>query len=244
MADRSLAWSVAGGYATVPAGMELGEFGTYEDLISTPGYHGGLTQEAAYMDAGIELDETRLAVAPYNLPYEVQRPPPVKQTTLPVGWTPPPMTVSGSETNGLGVLPPVNGGVATPMAFPLIAGAGMIAGRFLSLGALKALLRSLGPKILKAIIGVAAFKEFMDLLGINAPDETQIRIKAGGKRRYSIGSNPRVRTLQKVSRHCQRLLKRHEKVIREFLPKKAPRYGIPPARALSAIEKAAIRGSG
>ncbi|GAJ09636.1 unnamed protein product, partial [marine sediment metagenome] len=65
----------------------------------------------------------------------------------------------------------------------------------------------------------------------------------GGKRRYSIGSNPRVGTLQKVSRHCQRLLKRHEKVIREFLPKKTTRYGIPPAKALSAIERAAIRGT-
>lgn len=140
----------------------------------------------------------------------------------------------------------LNGGVsditATPAAFPLL-GLGAIAG-YLSLGALKGLLRTLGPKILKALIGVMAFKEFMDMLGIGAPDETQIKIrKAGAGRRYSIGSNPRVRTLQKVSRHCKRLLTKHEKVIREFLPKKQPRYGIPPAKALSAIERAAIRGT-
>lgn len=144
----------------------------------------------------------------------------------------PGIETDGVAINGLG------GVEATPMGLPLVVGAAAM----LSLGFLKRFFIRYGAKALKLLIGVAAFKEFMDMLGIGAPDETMIRIRKGARRRYSIGSNPRVGTLQKVSRHCQRLLKRHEKVIREFLPKKAPRYGIPPSRALSPIEKAAIRG--
>ena len=136
----------------------------------------------------------------------------------------------------------LNGGVtAQPMAVPLLA-LGAIAG-FLSLATLKRLLVTLGPKILKGIIGVAAFKEFMDLLGIGAPDDTQIKVRArGAGRRYSIGSNPRVRTLQKVGRHVKRLLVKHEKIIREFIPKKQPRYGVQAGKYLSAVEKKEIRG--
>ena len=63
----------------------------------------------------------------------------------------------------------------------------------------------------------------------------------GPRKRYSIGHNPRVRTLQKVSRHCMRLLKRHEKYIREFFPKKTVRYGIPPREMLSTAEKKLLR---
>jgi len=61
------------------------------------------------------------------------------------------------------------------------------------------------------------------------------------RRRYTIGYNPRVRTLQRVARHTMRMLKRHDKYIREFFPK--PRYKVPPParRYLSPIEKAAIK---
>ncbi|GAH49142.1 unnamed protein product, partial [marine sediment metagenome] len=138
-----------------------------------------------------------------------------------------------------------NGGVtaapaAFPLALPFIGALG-----FLSVGLFKRLLIRFGPLILKGLIGAAAFKEFMDLIGVGASDEYEVKIRTGRKkRRYSIGSNPRVGTLQKVSRHCQRLLKRHEKVIREFLPRKVTRYGIPPARVLSAVERKQIASGG
>ena len=143
----------------------------------------------------------------------------------------------GQETDGV---------MATPMVLPAIAaigGVAAIAGRFMTLAVFKRLLITFGRKILIGLVGLAAFKEFMDMIGVGAPDDSQVKIKApGGKKRYSIGSNPRVRTLAKVSGHCKRLLKRHEKVIRAFLPKPTKTYGIPPGKALSAIERAAIKG--
>lgn len=141
----------------------------------------------------------------------------------------------GVATNGIaadGITDDLGGAAAPaaiPTAFPLVAGVAMM-----SVAAIRRLLILYGAKILKALIGVAAFKEFMDIVSGKTwgTDETQIPIRPGEpgrKRRYSIGSNPRVRTLQRVSRHCQKLLKRHEKVIREFLPR---RQGLP-ARALA-----------
>lgn len=71
--------------------------------------------------------------------------------------------------------------------------------------------------------------------------EMQQKEARGKRRRYTIGHNPRVRTLQRVSRHCMRMLKRHDKYIREFFPK--PRYKVPrpAARYLSPIEKAQLQ---
>lgn len=85
---------------------------------------------------------------------------------------------------------------------------------------------------------VAAGVWLADLLNLPS-DEGQrsvIEIAAEGqpkrRKRYSIGYNPRVRTLQKVARHTMKLLKRHEKYIREFFPKKSQ------APALAARERA------
>lgn len=135
--------------------------------------------------------------------------------------------------------------VGTPTALPLI---GALVP--LTVGFLRALLIRFGPTLLKMIIGAAAFKEFLDLIGIGASDDTVLRntAKYAGvrkRRRYSIGANPRVGTLAKVSRHCSRLLKRHEKVIREFIPKPRPRtYGIPPAKMLSSAERKLLASGG
>ncbi|GAI21819.1 unnamed protein product, partial [marine sediment metagenome] len=61
------------------------------------------------------------------------------------------------------------------MALPLVAGAiGM-----LSLASLKRLLLQFGPKLLKIMIGAAAFKELMDLIGLGAPDATLVKVKPG-----------------------------------------------------------------
>lgn len=143
---------------------------------------------------------------------------------------------TGLETfNGIAAGP---AGV-TPVALPAaLAGLGA-----LTLGLLRALWQKFGATIIKALVGAGAFAAVMKLIMGSGSDDQVVDIdKLKRRRRYTIGANPRVRTLQKVSRHCQRLLKRHEKVIREFLPKKQVRYGIPPSRALSAIERAAIKG--
>ena len=145
----------------------------------------------------------------------------------------------GSEMfNGIdtGPLPGPTG--VTPVAWPAIGGLGA-----LTIGLLRQLWLKYGPTIIKALVGGAAFSAVMKLIMGDTPDATIVDVdKLKRRKRYTIGHNPRVGTLQKVSRHVQRLLKRHEKVIREFLPKKQVRYGIPPAKALSAIERAAIRG--
>jgi hypothetical protein len=121
---------------------------------------------------------------------------------------------------------------ATPVAWPIVAGAGLVLGRLVgrfSIGFLQLITRY-GPIVVKGAIGVLAFNELLDLIGLGAPDETVIDVKGERKKkRYSIGHNPRVGTLAKVSRHCKRLLKRHEKVIREFIPKPSRL----PARALA-----------
>jgi len=154
-----------------------------------------------------------------------------------------PEGVTRTIYNGVGELPGaevVTGAVQTSMAGAGVIGGGGVAPYIgvgtLTLGVLRQLLIKFGPTILKALLGAAAFSWLLNAIGLGLGDDTPVpdSITAGmGKkkrRRYTIGSNPRVRTLQKVSRHCQRLLKRHEKVIREFLPK--PRKGIP-ASAMS-----------
>jgi len=145
------------------------------------------------------------------------------------------------EYAAAGELPVVEAGI--PMMGGLGAGLAGLAGLGgkVTLGFLRSLFAKYGPTLIKALVGGAAFGWIMSLIMGDDPDDKLVSLKKKPKR-YTIGSNPRVRTLQKVARHCQRLLKRHEKVIREFLPKKQVRYGIPPAKALSAIEKAAIRG--
>lgn len=166
-----------------------------------------------------------------------------------------PVQTIGMETSTNGIADGVTelgdeltmeGGVAAPAAipaaFPLVAGLAV-----LSVAALRRLLITFGPKILKVMIGAAAFKELIDILTGKTfgTDDTMIPVKPGErkKRRYSIGSNPRVRTLQKVSRHCQRLLKRHEKVIREFLPRRTALPAKALARTyLSTAERQALKG--
>ncbi|MBA7541976.1 hypothetical protein ES705_34292 [subsurface metagenome] len=185
-------------------------------------------------------------------------------------WRPPstyediPRTVNGysagQETAGFTPTPLVTGMQAwepieplTLAAFPLIpliagAGAGLIRllvglGGKMSLGFFKTLLQRFGPNALKLALGGAVFGFFMDLVDGGLDDSIEVPFSVRRKpKRYTIGNNPRVKTLQRVARHTMKLLKRHDKYIKEFFPKKVTRYGIPPAKALSAIEKAAIRG--
>jgi len=178
-----------------------------------------------------------------------------KQKTIPqeaqLMSTIPVSTIPGQETVLNGVATFLNDAdtglypVAESTAFPLVI-AGGVGLTTMAIGAIRALIVKFGPALVKLLIGAAAFKEFLDQIGLGAPDATLIKVNPGGGksrgRRYSIGRNPRVGTLAKVSRHCQKLLKKHEKVIREFIPR-PKQY---PARALasaylSAAEKKALK---
>ncbi|GAI20415.1 unnamed protein product, partial [marine sediment metagenome] len=181
---------------------------------------------AAERAAGAETEDI-----PPPLPPVVTPRPPV--TPRPVVM--PAIVEPGAETevlvfNGEGELAAMPTAVtAVPTALPLVP---LVAG-LMSLGFFKALLAKFGPVLLKLMVGAAAFAGFMKLLGIGASDDVQLPIKPGEgkkKRRYSIGHNPRVRTLQKVSRHCMVMLKKHRKVIDEFLP---PKRRALPATALA-----------
>jgi len=125
-------------------------------------------------------------------------------------------------------------------AVPAIAGIGVKAVGWL---AGKGLLQTLVKAGLAGGVASAAWGMIQNIFGLT-PEQAVVEAMKKKRRRYSIGSNPRVRTLQKVSRHCQRLLKRHEKVIREFLPKRTRTYGIAPSKVLSAVERKAIAAGG
>ncbi|GAI65698.1 unnamed protein product, partial [marine sediment metagenome] len=95
---------------------------------------------------------------------------------------------TGAETDGI---------VAEPMIAPAILGAGALIGRFLSLGALRAIFARYGVIALKWLAKWGSVGVLLGLITSDKDDDYQIR--PPGKRRYTIGHNPRVRTLQKVS---------------------------------------------
>lgn len=106
-----------------------------------------------------------------------------------------------------------------------------IATRALSLGwsvtKLVAWLRKNVWGIAKAAGWVAAGAWLSDQLNLDTDEGVRVALEIAAegqprkRRRYTIGSNPRVRTLAKVARHTMRLLKAHEKVLKEFFPKKS-----------------------
>lgn len=133
---------------------------------------------------------------------------------------------------------------ATPTAWPIVV-AGAIAGVGLrmSLGMLKTLFARYGPTALKALIGAAAFKEFLDLIGVGAPDDTEVSIRKGRRRRYSIGANPRMNTLIKVAKHVDNIFIRYDKRMQKFRSRirgparRRPHYGYGPQAYLSPVER-------
>lgn len=166
-----------------------------------------------------------------------------------------------SVTPTLPTTPSVPG--VTPVAFPLVAIGGLwilrlasLIARFAALRGLSfagavAFIRASGMTILKWG-GIAALTAWLiDMIDADPEQakeaaqqiliEMQKKEAKGKRRRYTIGHNPRVRTLQRVARHTMKLLKRHDKYIREFFPK--PRYKVPrpAARYLSPIEKAQLK---
>lgn len=117
--------------------------------------------------------------------------------------------------------------VALVAGVALIGTTRIIAALALRMGIKAAAAKAILLNILKTG-GLIVMWEFVEeLLGIDRQTAGQITEGdlAPRRKRYSIGHNPRVRTLQRVARHTMRLLKRHEKVIREFLPKKTSSRG-------------------
>jgi hypothetical protein len=113
------------------------------------------------------------------------------------------------------------GVVATQTGLPIIGGiAGAIARTgvwTMLLGYARQLLAQYGPTVLKAIVGAAAFATIMKLIGIGAPDDTPVKVGGKGRaKRYSIGTNPRLGTLLKVSKRCDNLLTKTDNRIRKF----------------------------
>lgn len=143
---------------------------------------------------------------------------------------------------------PIGGTGGEPNALPALLAALAIAGP-ITLGLLKTLLARFGPTLLKLALGSAAFAGFMKLLEGDSDDGKVVRSASGRwytgrKKRYSIGSNPRVGTLAKVARHAHRLIKRHQKVLREFEPRPRTRTVYAPPAALSAIERRQLKAGG
>jgi len=153
----------------------------------------------------------------------------------------PGMTPEGTEAELMtGALPTV-AGVSSLAAL----GTGAIANvgkAGITVGVLRALWQKFGPAAVTVIKKLAPWLSIAAIISAIFGGDDDDKVLRRRRKRYTIGHNPRVRTLQKVSAHCQRMLKKHDKVIREFLPRKTRTYGIPPSKALSAIEKAAIRG--
>lgn len=254
-------WTVAGGWGvidTAQAGAEFDDLTTPEQLRSMQIVSGVTEPQAFAIVAGQEEDVLGRGapqVAPLMAPpvAPLMAPP---MATIPAGQELAELDRMMAASGNLpaqrlvaGTTMPVNG---TQMGFPLVAGAVIggkalllairaIAGRFLTVGVFKSLVSRFGPVAVKLAIGSLAFLGLSALIEAGADDSAGVAIPKKRKR-YSIGHNPRVRTLARVAGHVQRMIKRHEKVIREFLPKKKVTYGIPPSRVLSAIEKAAIRG--
>lgn len=161
-------------------------------------------------------------------------------------WKEPPFLPPPSITNG--VVSPGEIGqetIGTPVAVPAIVGAGLVlglsAGRLLAALALRLGLKLPAVKVILLNIlrtaGIIAMWEWIaGILGID-PSDAMV-VEEGNlrpaRRRYSIGHNPRVRTLQKVARHTQKLLKRHDKLLREFLPRRTASKTAPPYHVLKA----------
>ena len=137
--------------------------------------------------------------------------------------------------------PTLPGGIVTAGGPGLLlsAGAGGI-----TLGFLKGLWAQFGPTALKALVGGTVFATIMKLITGGASDDTPISLKAR-KKRYSIGTNPRLSTLLKVGKRVDNIFVAYDKRISKFRSRlrgtsrttrtRRPAYG--PTQYLSAVER-------
>jgi len=227
-------------------------------------------EELQYYPAAQEYYERTYGPIPAPLPPRTYIPPPTAPTPLPIRPIPLPVVPAGLlPTGGLG-LPTVDpgspigellsgwgvegwplgetaaatGGTVVEAGLPAIGAAGI------TLGAAKALLAKFGPTILKAILGAGVFAGFMKLLGIGAPDTTLVKSVSTGKRRYSIGGNPRLNTLLKVAKRVDNIFASYDSRISKFRsrikgPQRRRANYYPMTKFLSPVERKQLtRGRG
>ena len=137
--------------------------------------------------------------------------------------------------------PTLPGGIVTAGGPGLLLGA---AGGGITLGFLKGIWASYGPTVLKALVGGSVFATIMKLITGGASDDTSVSLKAK-KKRYSIGTNPRLSTLLKVGKRVDNIFVAYDKRISKFRSRlrgtsrttraRRPAYG--PTQYLSAVER-------
>ena len=226
------------GYGVLPAGLELTEDPLTGEIIGGAGrITTGVQLAGMAMDAGVEMglswdEAVAISGSGGATPPPAPRPTRVKYNGTTLIPTPTPVTPT----------PYVAGGqvVADPLGFPLVAGAiiktlPQLWAWMMSQPWWVKIVGSVG--LMKIIDAITGGKEFTEQDLINEASK-----KARGvKRRYTIGHNPRVRTLHKVARHTQKLIKRHQKLLKEFEPKTRVVYAAAGGRYLSPVEKAALK---
>ena len=139
--------------------------------------------------------------------------------------------------------PTLPGGIMTAGGPGLL----LAGGTGLTLGFLKGIWATYGPTVLKALVGGGVFATIMKLLTGGAPDNTPVSLKAK-KKRYSIGTNPRLSTLLKVGKRVDNIFVAYDKRISKFRSRlrgtsrttraRRPTYG--PTQYLSAVERKAL----
>ena len=242
MATRQIIQTQQYGYGVLPAGVELiedpltGEIIGGAGRITTGGQLAGMAMDAG-VEMGLSYDEA-VSIAGGGGATPPAAPAPAVMPVVQKGGVLPQQTTryNGVATTLYTAGVPVT---ADPMLFGAVAGVAIR-----TLPALWAwimaqpwwlkIVGSIGlMKIIDAITGGKEFTE-QDLI-----DEASKKVR-GAKRRYTIGHNPRVRTLQRVARHTQRLIKRHQKLLKEFEPRTKTVY-VGASRYLSPVEKAELK---
>ncbi len=92
-------------------------------------------------------------------------------------------------------------------------------------------------------IASTAWNTIRTMFGLN-PDEAIAAVKRKGKRRYSIGTNPRVGTLIKVTKRVTSLMEKYDKQLSKIRPKTRTKYVGGGPKYLSSVEKAALKAGG
>ena len=142
--------------------------------------------------------------------------------------------------------------IVQPAGLPALAGLGLaailrISGRFLSIGFIKSLIQRFGAAAVKTAVGVAVFSQILELIGIGAGDDTMVDVGRRRKpKRYSIGVNPRLKTLLKVGKRVDNIFASYDKRISKFRSRlrggyRRPRYVYAGAQYLSPVERKQLR---
>jgi len=234
-----------------------------EDIgYNPPGYEGdiGLSDEEFFrrIREGQPIPAIRPEGPVYEAPYPTFATPPLKVPVVaPPVYAPPilgpvrppamvpqpvaavPTPMPGPITNGIAPGMPIGEGLT---AQPVVWGAA--AGLIPKIGGLVVSKGLLGQLVRAALAGGVAsgiWQIIANLFGLS-PEQAILEANKKRRKRYTIGSNPRVRTLARVATHTKRLLKRHEKVIRAFI-KPAARAGVKvlTEKYLSPVERAQIQ---